>query len=391
MYRTTGARNLAYLILWLSGALALIGCDAAQPTSNSPPSTAAGIRIPSGNSSAAALQLASELPEVGSVPIGTPSPAAEPLASATFPTSCGPGASAPRALASKKGYVQYEITVTSSDNAAIEDLKQSDFVAASGGKQIPVVFFNGLMDSPVSLAILVDTSGSMAPKLSWVRLALDEFIRSLNPKDQIILFAFSAHPFLLQAPTTDHALVRSRLLLLHAYGQTAAFDSEIEGARMLEQTAYPNRAMLVITDGMDNASSENVDQVGQQIRTSKVAFFGIGIGNPAMLSTETSIGVFKLPIISDADRVDAAPLEKLASDSGGKARIVRTDTDSTATDFANALASVAQSLHGSYSVGVLLPSPKRDNTVQIGVTRHPGATVIACLSIPASPPSKEIK
>ena len=388
MDRSKGARSLAYLILWLSGALALIGCDAAQPTPNPPSPTPAGIRIPSGNSPAAAAQLAAELPEVGSVPIGAPSPTAQPLASATFPTSCGPGASAPNALASKKGYVQYEVMVTSPPGAAIEDLKQSDFVAAAAGKPIPVVFFNGLKDSPVSLAILVDTSGSMTPKLSWVGPALDQFIQDLNPKDQIVLFAFSAHPFLLQALTTDHALVRTRLTLLHAYGPTAAFDSEIEGARMLEHAAYPSRAMLVITDGMDNASSENVDQVGEQIRTSKVAFFGIGIGDPGIASTETSFGPFKLPTMADADRVDAATLETLASDSGGKAWIVRTDANSTATDFANDLASVAQSLHGSYSVGVVLPSPKRDTTVQIGVIGHRDAAVVACPSIPASKQNK---
>jgi hypothetical protein len=138
---------------------------------------------------------------------------------------------------------------------------------------------------------------------------------------------------------------------------------------------------------MDNVSTASAADVAQRIKQTGVAFFAIGIGDPRSLSGDSfMIGPFALPRIGDPERVDAAALQNLANESGGHVWIVRTDTNSTATDFSNALTRIAQSLKGSYSVGVILPSPVTPAmTAEIGVIDHPGASVLACPSLPTIP------
>ena len=83
----------------------------------------------------------------------------------------------------------------------------------------------------------VDTSGSMTPKIPQARAAIAQFLRDLNDKDDVFLFAFSSHPFLLQPFTINHDLVMRRLELLHAYGQTALFDVIMEGLHVVNEDA----------------------------------------------------------------------------------------------------------------------------------------------------------
>jgi hypothetical protein len=85
--------------------------------------------------------------------------------------------------------------------------------------------------------------------------AIAEFIRDLNPRDDVFLFAFSDQPFLLQSFTTNHSVVISRLALLHAYGRTALYYVILEGLIMVARGRYDKNAPLIVTDGMDNSSS----------------------------------------------------------------------------------------------------------------------------------------
>ena len=146
------------------------------------------------------------------------------------------------------------------------------------------------------MGILVDTSGSMTPKIPQARAAIAEFLHDLNDKDDVFLFAFSSHPFLLQPFTTNHDLVMRRLALLHAYGQTALFDVIMEGLQMVQRGRYDKKALLVVTDGMDNTSALTVNDVVAQARRMGVLVYSIGIGDPngGTGGVSVSIGPFVL-------------------------------------------------------------------------------------------------
>jgi Mg-chelatase subunit ChlD len=100
--------------------------------------------------------------------------------------------------------------------------------------------------------------GDRSPEEAWptARAAISQLIGDLNQHDDVFLFAFSNRPFLLQPFTTNHFLVRSRLALLHADGQTALFDTIMDGLIMVRHGRYDKKALLAVTDGMDNASQE---------------------------------------------------------------------------------------------------------------------------------------
>src|SRR5579875_304182 len=185
-----------------------------------------------------------------------------------------------RALRSQPGYNQATVTVTDRNGTHITDLTKDDFRLYEDGVQRPIEFFRKDLNTPVSIGILVDTSGSMEPKIPQARAAIAEFIRNLNPRDDVFLFAFSDNPYLLQPFTTDHAAVMSRLALLHAYGRTALYDVILDGLIMVQRGRYDKKALLVVTDGMDTASSSSIDQVVAQARRQGVLVYSIGIGDP---------------------------------------------------------------------------------------------------------------
>src|SRR5208282_6424584 len=117
-------------------------------------------------------------------------------------------------------------------------LQKEDFKLYMDGQQRPIEFFRQDLNTPVSVGILVDTSGSMTPKIQQARAAIAQFLRDLNDRDDVFLFAFSDRPFLLQPFTSDHSLVMSRLGLLHAYGRTALYDVLLDGLLMVQRGRY---------------------------------------------------------------------------------------------------------------------------------------------------------
>jgi hypothetical protein len=137
-----------------------------------------------------------------------------------------------RALRTQSGYEQVTVTVTDQNGRYINGLQKGDFRIYVDDIQRPLEFLRRDLNTPVSIGILADTSGSMELKLQQLRAAISQFISNLNGQDDVFLFAFSNRPFLLQPFTTNHFLVRSRLALLHAYGQTALFDTIMDGLIM---------------------------------------------------------------------------------------------------------------------------------------------------------------
>ena len=108
-----------------------------------------------------------------------------------------------RELRQQPGYEQVTVTVTEPSGTYVTGLQKGDFKLYMDGQQRPIEFFRQDLNTPVSVGILVDTSGSMTPKIPQARAAIAQFLRDLNDKDDVFLFAFSSHPFLLQPFTIE--------------------------------------------------------------------------------------------------------------------------------------------------------------------------------------------
>src|SRR6185437_10994391 len=114
-----------------------------------------------------------------------------------------------RQLKSQQGYQQVTVTVTDQNGRYVTGLQKGDFKLAIDGQDRPIEFFRQDLNTPVSIGILVDTSGSMQPKIPQAQAAISEFVHNLNERDDVFMFAFSSRPFLLQPFTTNHYLVLS--------------------------------------------------------------------------------------------------------------------------------------------------------------------------------------
>ncbi|HUO05183.1 MAG TPA: VWA domain-containing protein [Candidatus Binataceae bacterium] len=279
-----------------------------------------------------------------------------------------------RELREQPGYAQVNVTVTDPSGAYVTGLQKDDFKLYLNGQQRPIEFFRTDQNTPVSIGILVDTSGSMTPKIPQARAAIAQFLHDLNDKDDVFLFAFSSHPFLLQPFTTNHELVMRRLGLLRAYGQTALFDTIMDGLSMVQHGRYDKKALLVVTDGMDNSSSASVNDVVAQARRMGVLVYSIGIGDPNVGSAPTiMIGPFAIG--GDVERVDSETLHTLSTETGAKTFVIREVGDGEA--LRHICANISLELRQQYTVGFVAPDASAGGyrSLRVDVPNKPGADV----------------
>ncbi|MGA2410876.1 MAG: VWA domain-containing protein [Candidatus Binataceae bacterium] len=281
----------------------------------------------------------------------------------------------PRELRHQEGYEQATVTVTDQDGRYITGLQKSDFKLYVDGVQRGIDFFRQDSATPVSVGILVDTSGSMDPKLPQAEAAITAFIQNLSDQDDVFLIAFSSRPFLLEPFTTNHALVLNRLAVLSANGETSIFDSIMAGLLMVRHGRWDKKALLVITDGMDNTSEATLDQVVAQARRMGVLVYSIGIGNPNSSGTASiGIGSFSIPV-PDPDMVDVATLQMLSTETGAKTYVVREVGDGGT--LRAACADISRELRQQYTIGFVAPDAEHGGyrNLRVDVPTRPDATV----------------
>ena len=278
-----------------------------------------------------------------------------------------------RELRNQSGYEQVTVTVTDQNGRYVTGLQKGDFRIYVDGIQRPLEFLRQDLNTPVSVGILADTSGSMEPKLQQLRAAISQFIGDLNSQDDVFLFAFSNRPFLLQPFTTNHFLVRSRLALLHAYGQTALFDTIMDGLIMVRHGRYDKKALLVVTDGMDNTSQATLQQVVGQARRMGVLIYSIGIGDPNSGGMGIAIGPFMFG--GDMDHVDTQTLTALSTESGARTFVVREVGDGEA--LRQDCSAISNELREQYTAGFVAPDPSRPGyrSLRVDVPGRPELSV----------------
>jgi Ca-activated chloride channel homolog len=129
--------------------------------------------------------------------------------------------------------------------------------------------------------LVMDVSGSMnnAGKLSAAKAAAQAYVDQMRPGDQAGLLTFNTKVTYVQSITTDHAALNQAIDSLKAENDTAMFDALVQANKILKD--YPGRkAIIVLTDGLDNQSKKTSEQVTQTIDKSGLSISTIGLGNP---------------------------------------------------------------------------------------------------------------
>jgi len=263
---------------------------------------------------------------------------------------CPPDESAPADLLKQPNYRQITFAAQTSNGLPPAKLTAGSLRLYQGNKQLPIAYFR---PEPVTVGILVDNSGSMQPKLAQARDALTAFIQDLNPKDQILVATFADQPHLLAPLTTDHQLALDHLAMMHAYGRTALYDVILQGLHAVAQACGNRKALLVMTDGMDTASSSSLSQVMAEAREAKVPIYSIGIGD-STAAFQAANGPYTgpqygFPSSGDLESVDAKTLDTLAKDTGGRSFLVAINDKSESLKMATT--AIAANIGNRYIVG----------------------------------------
>jgi Ca-activated chloride channel family protein len=229
--------------------------------------------------------------------------------------------------------ITFTVTVTDTYGRFVSGLGKNAFTVMDDKKPQEITYFSD-DDSPVSVGVIFDVSGSMGgDKIRRARDALSKFIQTSHDSDEYFLIAFNSRAQLLLDKTRDGNAVLDKLTFVQTKNNTALYDACYLGVEKVQRGAHPKRALLLISDGQDNNSRYTFNELRRLLKESDVTLYGIGIlsGNDA----GSSLGMEGQGILDD-----------LASVSGGKAFFPR-----SAAEMDDIFEQIALELRHQYSIG----------------------------------------
>jgi VWFA-related protein len=179
--------------------------------------------------------------------------------------------------------VSVSAVVKDSRGRPVRNLTQNDFTILENGATRPIVDFGYTDDGAVSFGVLVDQSGSMqlASNLNAARDVVRHLLAWFDPRrDEVALFAFDQELARVQDFTSDAGLVADALPKLTAYGTTALYDAIASTAPALTERPTPRRALIVITDGLDTASTLSAADVSGMASAIDVPVYVVAVMSP---------------------------------------------------------------------------------------------------------------
>jgi VWFA-related protein len=172
------------------------------------------------------------------------------------------------------------VNVTDAKGNVVSGLSQQNFRVYEDGRLQKVTSFQQ-GDTPVTVGLIVDHSRSMGPKLPEVAAAVSAFAHSSNPQDEMFVVDFnddvSVELLGGKAFTNDPAELGKALFSVRARGRTALYDAVAEGLLHLRLGHCGRKALIIVSDGGDNASQQKFSQVLSLAQQSQVLIYSIGL------------------------------------------------------------------------------------------------------------------
>ena len=214
----------------------------------------------------------------------------------------------------KTDLVSLTLTVQDLYGRYVSGLTKKAFTVYDNNEEQEITFFSDA-DAPVSLGVIFDVSGSMSgDKIAKARKALEKFIATSHPSDEYFLIAFNNRAQLLLDRTRDGEAVLRKLTLVEPKQNTALYDAVYLGVDKVTRGAHQKRALLIISDGQDNASRYNFGEVRRLMKESDVVTYAVGILGGGDASSQLGMQ-------------GQAFLDELTSVSGGKSFYPQSDVE----------------------------------------------------------------
>jgi Ca-activated chloride channel family protein len=254
------------------------------------------------------------------------------------------------------------VSVTDKLNRFVVGLAKENFKLSEDGKNQIITEFSG-EDAPLSVGILLDTSGSMDMKLNRSRSAAREFLKTMNDQDEGFLIEFNDSVEMMHGFTKKFDEIDENLNHLQPKGLTALFDALHTGLREMHKAKNPRKALLLISDGGDNHSRYTAEDIASVVRDADVQVYAIGVFEP-----DFKIGRTK------EEKSGPQLLAEIANQTGGRAYPARSLDDLPAL-----AGKVGIELRNQYVLGYSPTNKERDGTyrkVEVKVTTPPGLPAI---------------
>jgi Ca-activated chloride channel family protein len=169
------------------------------------------------------------------------------------------------------------VTVTDKSDRLVGELEQSNFTVFEDGAPQTIQEFT-LEDRPITMAIVLDSSGSMRDAIDDVHQAAAEFVGTLRPQDHALVIDFDDKVFLLQESTSDQELLKLAVTSTEALGSTALYDALHAAFRKL-RGVEGRKAIILLTDGDDTSSQFGYDRILEEAKAQSVLIYAIGLGD----------------------------------------------------------------------------------------------------------------
>jgi VWFA-related protein len=234
------------------------------------------------------------------------------------------------------------VRVTDAAGNFVSGLTQEQFQVYENGRRQPVTLFRQ-EDVPVTVGLIVDHSRSMGPKLAGVAEAVAAFAESSNANDEMFVVDFS-DKVSIEEPggkqfTNDARELARAVSAVSAQGLTALYDAVADGLGHIQLGNSDKKALIIVSDGGDNASGRNYADVLAVARQSQAVIYAIVLVNA---QEEENPGV----------------LRRLCKDTGGLAFF-----PAEGESVAEVSAKIARDLREQYTLG-FSPAPREGNSFQ---------------------------
>lgn len=236
--------------------------------------------------------------------------------------------------------VVLDVSVKDPRGGYVTGLNKGNFRVLEDGHLREVTHFASV-DTPVTIGLVVDNSGSMRTKRPEVVVSGLAFARESNPKDEFFVVNFNNSVTRGLPPRTlftdDLQSLRSALYYGQPEGQTALYDAVAYALRHLEYSHRDKRTLIVVSDGGDNVSNTNFPELVKMIEASRASIYTIGLYDP------------------DDQDLNPGVLRKMSAISGGEFFEPESQKDIVA-----AFHKISKDIRNSYTVG-FVPDEVNDN------------------------------
>jgi VWFA-related protein len=231
-------------------------------------------------------------------------------------------------------------------NTFVTTLSRGDFDVYEDGQKQEIKNFASETNLPLTLAMLVDTSSSVQPKLKFIQETATSFFQSiLRNNDRAMLVEFDTSVTLLQDFTGDPNKMAKQVRRLRAAGSTALYDAIYNTCdqKLIRETG--RKAIIIISDGQDNVSKASLRESVEMALRAESTIFPISVNKGGMFGT------------GDDTKKGDDILQEMAHQTGGK-----TFFPFKVEELDDSFRQINQELRSQYNIGYFSTNPRRDGS-----------------------------